>query len=410
MQVRHWIVIGIFMGALASPARPQQFFAPPTPPVPPAQASRTDRDYQEGTAALDARQYSQAIAAFERVVAAKGSQADGAIYWIAYARNKQGRRGDALVTLAELRRTYPSSRWLSDARALDVEIRQASGQTIAPASTSDEETKLMVLNSLIGSNPERIVPVLEKLLNSQNSTRVKEKALFVLAQSNSPSARNLLVQIAKGGSNPELRTKAVEYLGIFGGKQNHQLLADVYKSSNDVEIKKRVLNSFMISGDRDDLLAAAKSESNPELRMEAVRLLGITGGTDELWQLYRTESSTDVKKAILQGLFLSGKPDKLFDLARNEKDPELRRTAIRQLGLMGRDKTGTFLTTLYAQDQDKSVKRAVIDALFIEGNSQAVVSLARKEPDPELKRELVQKLSLMHSKDGDDYLLEMLNK
>ncbi|MGH9614866.1 MAG: HEAT repeat domain-containing protein, partial [Bryobacteraceae bacterium] len=132
--------------------------------------------------------------------------------------------------------------------------------------------------------------------------------------------------------------------------------------------------------------------------------------TDELWQLYRTESSTEVKKAILQGLFLSGKPDKLFDLARNEKDPELRRTAIRQLGLMGREKTGTFLTTLYAQEQDKSLKRAVIDALFIEGNSQAVVNLARKESDPELKRELVQKLSLMHSKDGDDYLLEMLNK
>ncbi|MGH9612900.1 MAG: HEAT repeat domain-containing protein, partial [Bryobacteraceae bacterium] len=210
MQVKHWIAIGIFMGVAAIPAWPQQFFVPPTPP-PPAQASRADRDYQEGTAALDARQYSHAIEAFERVVAAKGSQADGAIYWIAYARNKQGRRDDALTMLAELRQTYPSSRWLNDARALDVEIRQASGQTITPASMSDEETKLMVLNGLVGTDPERIVPVLEKLLNSQNSTRVKEKALFVLAQSNSPAARNVLVQIAKGGSNPELRNKAVEY-------------------------------------------------------------------------------------------------------------------------------------------------------------------------------------------------------
>ena len=38
------------------------------------------------------------------------------------------------------------------------------------------------------------------------------------------------------------------------------------------------------------------------------------------------------------------------------------------------------------------------------------MALARKEQDPAMKKEIVQKLSLMHSKVATDYLLELLNK
>jgi hypothetical protein len=38
------------------------------------------------------------------------------------------------------------------------------------------------------------------------------------------------------------------------------------------------------------------------------------------------------------------------------------------------------------------------------------VALARKETSPEMKRDLVQKLSLMKSKVATDYLLEILGK
>jgi hypothetical protein len=38
------------------------------------------------------------------------------------------------------------------------------------------------------------------------------------------------------------------------------------------------------------------------------------------------------------------------------------------------------------------------------------VALARKVQDPALKKEIVQKLSLLHSKVATDYLLELLNK
>jgi hypothetical protein len=52
----------------------------------------------------------------------------------------------------------------------------------------------------------------------------------------------------------------------------------------------------------------------------------------------------------------------------------------------------------------------VLNSLFIQGNAPAIIEIAKKETDPTLKREAIQKLSIMHSKEGTDYLLEILNK
>ena len=63
------------------------------------------------------------------------------------------------------------------------------------------------------------------------------------------------------------------------------------------------------------------------------------GAHDELWQLYQKETSVDVKKQILQAMFVGGNSHRLIELAKTEKDPELRATAVRNLGLMGGPKT-----------------------------------------------------------------------
>ncbi len=56
----------------------------------------------------------------------------------------------------------------------------------------------MALNGLMNSNPERALPILEKLLAGSQSPRVKERALFVLSQSSAPQARETVVKFAKG--------------------------------------------------------------------------------------------------------------------------------------------------------------------------------------------------------------------
>lgn len=375
-----------------------------------ASRDREDHDYHSGSSYLDRHEYEKAVEAFNRVIEQKGNRADGALYWRSYAQNKLGRRDDALASLAELQKSYPSSRWLEDAKALEVEVRQKSGQPVTPETASDEDLKLLAINSLMNTDPQRSVPLLEKLLKGGNSPKLKERALFVLAQSQTQQARNLLGQTARGGSNPDLQMKAVEYLGIFGGSENLKTLSDVYKTSSDVPVKRAILRSFMVSGSRDQLLAAAKTESNPDLKIEAIRQLGNIGGAADLAQLYPNESSPQVKRVIIQALFVSGNSDKLFELAKSEKDAALRREAIRQLGLMGRSKTAPFLTQLYAQESDAGIKGTVVEALFIQGNATTLIELARKEADPNMKKRIVEKLSLMGSKEATDYLMELLNK
>ncbi|MDQ6759610.1 MAG: HEAT repeat domain-containing protein [Acidobacteriota bacterium] len=369
-----------------------------------------DRYYSSGKSYLDRREYDRAVEAFNHVVEEKGPRADGALYWRAYADNKLGKRADALASLAELQKNYASSRWLEDAKALQVEMEQAAGRPISPESATDEELKLLALNSLTNSDPERSVPMLEKLLKSGNSARLKERALFVLAQSRSQKARDVVSQVARGNYNPDLQLKAVEYLGVFGGKENQQALSDIYKSTSDVAIKRRILNSFMACGCRESLLAVAKGESNPELRIYAIRQLGAMGASADLMQLYSPDASYDVKRAVLQGYFVSGNTDKILEIARTDKDPKLRLEAIRQLGPMGRSKSGEALAALYAKESDAQIRREVLNGLFVQGNAAAIVDVARKETDPSLKREAVQRLSHMRSKEATDYLVEILSK
>jgi HEAT repeat protein len=370
--------------------------------------AQEDADYQKGLAALDARQWEQAIAAFDASAAHKAASSDGALYWKAYALNRAGRRDEALTSLRALRQSYATSRWNRDARALELEIRGQSGERVSPSHEPDEELKILALNSLMQSDPDQALPVLQKLLTSNNSPKVKEKALFVLTQSKSAEASKILSTIARGSSNPDLQLKAIRYMGMMGSAEARRELGAIYSASSDESVKRAILRSFMQSGSRDFLLNAAKGEKNPDLRREAIRQLALTGGQDELWQLYQSDNSADSKEEILKSMFLSGNSSRLAEVARNEKDPRLQIAAIKSLGLMGGNGRADVLVSVYQSTPNREVRLAVINALFLQGNGKALVDLARAEKDPDRKNEIVKKMSLIHSKEVTDYMMEIL--
>jgi len=129
-----------------------------------------------------------------------------------------------------------------------------------------------------------------------------------------------------------------------------------------------------------------------------------------LEQLYKTETSSDVRREILQAFFLAGDSGRLVQAAQGEKDAELRRAAIRNLGLIHSDDSGKALQEIYSKETDHEVKAEVLNAYFLQGNAKALVAIARSEKDPELKKTAVSKLTVMHSKEGTDYLMELLQK
>jgi HEAT repeat protein len=311
-----------------------------------------DRNYERGQKALDNRRWDEALELFTQVAGAGGPRADGALYWKAYAYGKLGRRDDALAAIAELRKSYASSRWLDDTKVLELELRQASGQPVKPESENDEELKLMALNGLVQSDPDRALPLLENLLKTSTSAKLKERAIFVLAQSNSTRGKQLLEQVARGGAgNPDLQLKAISYIAATSKKtDNRALLWEIYSGSSDVQVKRAILNGLMAARDTDHLLQVAKSE----------------------------------------------------------KEPMLRRTAIQALGSMDSPQTADALVAIYASETDPAIKRNILDSLHGQRNAKAIVDLARKETDPAMKREIVSRLSNMKSKEASDYLMELL--
>jgi hypothetical protein len=373
-------------------------------------AERLQELYDDGRDDLDEDRYDKAAAKFRALADMNGPQTDAALYWIAYAENRLGKRDSSLAAIADLKRRFPQSRWQKDAGALEIEVKQSTGQAVKPADQSDEELKMLAIQGLMNSGAENALPLLEKVINGSGTPREKSKALFVLAQSGSPQAREILGKIAQGQSNPELQRKAVEYLGLFGGAQARQTLADVYASTSDASVKHAILRSYMIGGDHDRLFAAAKSEKDESLRREAIRQLGLVHGTSELEQLYKTETSPEIRREILQAFFLAGDSGRMVQAAQGEKDPELRRAAIRNLGLMNSADSAKALQEIYARETDHEVKAEVLNAYFLQGNAKALVAIARTEKDPELRKTAVSKLALMNSKEGTEYLMELLQK
>ncbi len=370
-----------------------------------------DRLYSSGQSSLENRQYEQAVEYFNQVVSRSGARADGALYWKAYALGKLGRRDEGLAAIAELRKSYASSRWTDDAKALELELKQASGQTVSPESETDEELKLMAINGLMQSDPERAMPLLEKQLKGSASPRVKRNALFVLAQSSSPKAQTMIEQIARGGANPDLQVKAITYMTERRRSGNSQILAEIYASTQDLQVKRAILQAYMSNKDKDRLLQAAKSEKAPELREVAISYLGETQGNPELWQLYASETTPDGKIQLLRYMHGNSNAEKLIEVVKNEKDPKVRMAAMQALASQRNNSTNAdALVAIYNTEQDPQMKQRILDSLMGQNNAKALVEMARSEKDQKMKLRIVERLSNMKAKEAQDYLQEILSK
>jgi hypothetical protein len=75
---------------------------------------------------------------------------------------------------------------------------------------------------------------------------------------------------------------------------------------------------------------------------------------------------------------------------------------------MGNRVHSDVLVGIYQSDQDPEIRHAILNALFLEQNGKGLVDLARAEKDPKWKQEIVQKMSLVHSKEVTEYMMEVL--
>jgi len=245
--------------------------------------------YELGLRLLERRSYEEAIAQFDRTVTDAPETADAARYWKAFAEYKIGQTDEALATLGVLRRQHPQSRYLADARVLETEVRRTAGSPVNPADLDDDEIKLLAINAMQYSDPARATPLLEGVLQSTSSLRVKRQALFVLAQSDQPRAREILMSYARGSGNPDLQRRAIEYLMAADGDNAALDLTSLYQSTTDATVRRTIIDALASRRQADALVTLARQESDRDLKTAIVRRLSAMASNSPAAQEYLME-------------------------------------------------------------------------------------------------------------------------
>ena len=265
--------------------------------------------YTTGTQAMNELRWADAVNSFDQVISAKGKKVDAALYWKAYSLNKLGSTDSALSTCDELRSRYASSRWNKDCSALAIGPQVKVNNVVpsappAPSSRhdergdassaaprgSDEDLKILALNSLLHQDPARAIPLLRDILSGGQSINVKKHALFILAQSKTPEAQSILHDAVVGKLDPELQRQAIQSMAVFQGKSGNDTLVEVYRTSSDPRVKKSVINALFITQDAARMVDLARNEKDLEIKRSIVSQLAIMNdkiATDYMMELLK---------------------------------------------------------------------------------------------------------------------------
>ena len=427
--------------------------------------------YDEGQKALREQQWVEAADQFEQAIKTDKEQADAAMYWRAYAFYKAGRSKEAERELRRLERKYPKSSWVKEAQALRIEHQdpeKSIEQVTGNGSELDEELRLFALAQLMDRDPERALPLVLDLVRNSDSEQIRQDAIFVLAISDAPEARQALAGMARDSNDPEAQINAIHILGtmdatdelqslyaslqdreariaviealsiagestmlkqvlanetdpelrkaaIYGvamedNAESASLLESMYDSSTSTEEKRTILEALSMMDDASDLaMKILQTETDSELQQQAIQVLGIMDATEELGELYASMTDRDSRMAILQAMSISDDSDGLYKILQTEQDAELRSAAIQSLAINGEEKAADYLVAMYP-GASREEKTAVIQSMMIMEDTEGLLNLLKQESDPELKREMLQMLTIMDSEESDQYLFEMLEK
>jgi len=216
------------------------------------------------------------------------------------------------------------------------------------------ELKLVALNALMGMDEEKAFPILEKMALDDKRPELREHALFILSQSDSPKTVPILINIAEKDPSPEMRKNAIFWLGQRNEEASFDALLKMFETAN-AESKEILLMAFAQNNDPKGfakIADIAKSEKDPELRAKALFWLGQSGGEKAipiLFEAYKTTDNQKIKEQIVMSLaqFDTAKAvPMLIDLARKETNFEVKKQIIFWLGQSDSPEAVKFLQEL----------------------------------------------------------------
>jgi len=372
--------------------------------------------YWQGHEALKKSDWAAALKRFadlEQQLRKKEPQsADAAIYWQAYTLVQAKRNTEAKAAIERLHHEFPNSRWNKDADAL---VRQTQPVRIAEnaaheTQAADEDIAEIAVEGLLNAPPERALPLLKKVLQSQHSEKVKKRALFVLSQLDQDAAFDAVVDVAKTSNDAELRQEAIRMLGVSGEERAIERLRDLYASSKDAGEKRAIVQAWLTADRKDLILAAARNESDANVRREAIQALGALDAAKELKQLFDATNDAPNRRAIIQALGVAGDVSSLSAIAEGQLPDEIRAEAIRALGVAGNEGGTQALVKLYGHVDAPTLRDAVLQGLIVAGDSDALLQLYRNAKTKEEKQALLRVITTQDDEAALDIIELELDK
>lgn len=431
--------------------------APATPPgfhalasLPPAAGDRhdpADSLYQAGRQALAGGDFRGAARLFRQILAEHPDSiyAPDAPYWQAFALYRLGgieRMHEALDALDEQREQYPGAATRADGDALAVRIRgelarrgdaeaaervtDLAGRTSdCPDEDDDNDVRIAALNALLQMDAERAMPILKQVLARRDdcSVGLRRKAVFLVAQQESPETEDLLLATARDDPDAEVRKQAVFWLSEVDTDKAVDALEEILETGSDPAIKEKAL--FALSeheGERSRQILqryAERSDVPVELREKAIFWIGESGDPasgDFLRRLFGQVAEPELKEQLLFAVSEMDDPggvEWLLEVAtRSNEDVEIRKKALFWAGES--DMPIGELLGLYDRLDELELKEQLIFVYSQRDDDPAAVDrlidIARTEPDPELRKKAIFWLGEMDDPRVVDFLSELINQ
>jgi HEAT repeat protein len=385
------------------------------------------RAFQQGRVLIDERKWAQAATHFGRFVAENPSDRnlDAALYWLAYANEKQNKLREAEQTLDRLIGEFPRSTWLNDAKALKIKVSsRLNPQGVAtPKPTDDDLIQIAALQALCQGDRARCGQVSGEVLGSTRSLVVKESALKLLGRHGGTEAVPALIRLARSETNERLRMSAISALGQTNDDRAVDVLRELAMSADFADESPtdsaiHALASLESPRAVPALVDVIVNGRNTAARQHAVDLLGRRRGedvTDALFRIYDTVPDAQLKGRAVSALGHRREPRataRLVELARTSPDADLRKLAIRAIPNRGQDADLDVLLSLYDSEQSPELKTYILDAISRYNSRRAhqkLMQVVRDQREPvERRTRAIQILSRSKDPEVLKFLEEMV--
>ena len=343
------------------------------------------RAFTQGRSFVDAQQWAQAAETFDRFVARypKDKNMDAALYWLAYAHNKQGNPAAAEDRLNQLLQTYPNSNWAKDAKTLRQEVWAKLGKQ--PVTAIDEkdpnvELKIVVLRTLCENDRVGCSARVAEVLRGNNPAPLKEAAIILLGRYGGTEAVPALIQMARAEPDEKLRMRAISALGATSDERGLDVLREIAMGA-----------TYADQSPTDSAIHALAAHDNPR----AVTILGevATRGQNPRARTHSIE--------LLSRRRGENVVDELLRLYDAVPDVQLRRQAIHAIPNRGDEQDLDVLLSLYDAERDNDLKDSLLQAIGQYQNQRAYQKLMQivRNPAEPLERRKTAINYLSRSKD-----------